>query len=275
VKIDNVPAARPQAGLNQADVIFEELVEGGLSRFLAVYDSTPAETIGPVRSARPVDGALLRALNGGIFAYSGAAIGEIAPAKAYSTALLLSDDNDPRPFHRDKHRPAPSNLFTSTAALIAEAGRLSPTENAPGQLFTFGPLTPSATAASEASVHIGAFATATWTWNGQQWLRAQQGTPDILTDGAQASADNVLVLRVQVAHSGIIDAAGNEDPFVLAYGAGSAVLLRDGHVITGRWVRPRVDTPFQFTDGNGAGLTFTPGRTWVELVPTTGSINVN
>ena len=88
VKIDNAPAARPQSGLNHADLVFECLVEGGMSRFLAVYQSQDAALLGPIRSARPVDGALLRALHGGIFAYSGAAPGEIAPARAYSTAFL-------------------------------------------------------------------------------------------------------------------------------------------------------------------------------------------
>jgi len=274
IKIDNIGFARPQAGLNQADVVFEVLVEGGLSRFLAVYNSTPSPSVGPVRSARPVDGALLRALNGGIFGYSGAATGEIAPAKAYSTALLISAEADPGPFHRDLSRTAPYNLFTSTAALSAEAARLKAPERGAPALFSFGVLGSAAKPASRAAIGIGQYASAAWTWTGRGWLRAEDGSAHTLADGSQVSADNVLMLRVKVTHSGIVDAAGNEDPFVLAYGAGSAVLLRGGHQVTGHWSRPRVEAAYQFTDDRGVPLALTPGRTWVELVPPDGSITV-
>jgi hypothetical protein len=275
IKVDNVQFARPQAGLNQADVVFEVLVEGGLSRFLAVYNSTPAASVGPIRSARPVDGALLRALHGGIFGYSGAAYGEIAPAKAYSTALLISNDGDPGAFHRDGSRGAPSNVFTSTGTLLDEASRLGGPKGPAPALFGFGPLDAAATPASSAAVHIGAFADAHWAWNGQRWLRSEDGSAHLLTDGSQVSADNVLMLRVQVTHSGIIDAAGNEDPFVLAYGSGSVVLLRGGHQVTGHWSRPSIEAAYRFTDDRGAPLALAPGRTWVELIPPGGSTTVS
>jgi len=274
VKIDNVASARPQAGLNQADVVFEVLVEGGLSRFLAVFNSKPAPNIGPVRSVRPVDGALLRALHGGIFAYAGGVPAELAPAKAYSTAALLSTLTDEPPFHRDTSRAAPSNLFTSTEAINAEAARRRVKAGPAAELFGYGPLNTTARPATRAAIGIGSDANANWTWSGRSWLRAENGSAHRLADGSQVSADNVLMLRVKVTHSGIVDAAGNEDPFVLAYGADSAVLLRGGHQVTGHWSRPRVEAAYQFTDDRGAPLALTPGRTWVELVPPDGSITV-
>lgn len=272
VKIDNAPAARPQSGLNQADLVFECLVEGGLSRIMAVYQSQSAALIGPIRSARPVDGALLRALNGGIFAYSGAATGEIAPAKAYSTAFLLSNDADSGPFQRLSSRSAPENVYSSTAKLRAEAARLNVHPGTPNALFTYGAVPLGLPTARQISVVIGGASSALWVYNGSSYLRSEGGTPHLLADGQQVRATNVVVLRVQVTHSGITDAAGNEDPFVLAYGNGTVQFFRNGVVEDGHWSRPTVSDPYQFTSTSGGALTLSPGSTWIELVPAAGSV---
>jgi hypothetical protein len=124
IKVENTPPARPQAGLDAADVVTEELVEGGITRFFVTFQSHDSSLVGPVRSARPVDAALLRQLGGGLFAYAGAAQGEIAPVKAYSNAVLLSPDQAPGAYWRSASRPAPHNLYTSTARLYQAAARL-------------------------------------------------------------------------------------------------------------------------------------------------------
>jgi hypothetical protein len=271
VKIDNAPAARPQSGLDRADLVFECLVEGGLSRFLAVYQSQAADLVGPIRSARPVDGALLRALRGGIFAYSGAARGEIAPAQAYSTAYLLSNDNDPTPFFRLASRRAPQNVYASTNALRAEASRKAGALAAPPALFRYGPVPTGSAPAGGVRVTLGGQSNAAWKWNGSGYLRSEGGVPHLLAGGRQVKATNVVVLRVSVQHSGIIDAAGNEDPFVLAYGRGDAEFLRNGLVEHGSWSRPTVADPFRFLTPGGKPLTLAPGPTWIELVPLSGS----
>ena len=271
IKIDNAPSAWPQTGLNDADLVYEALVEGGMSRFLAVFNSHSAGPVGPVRSARPVDGALLRGLNGGIFGYSGAARGEIAPAQAYSNALLISNDADSRPFYREGSRRPPSNLFTTTDALRAEAARLGGAHGTPPEMFHYGPAAPGALATGQLSIVIGPAATAQWNWDGQQWLRGQDGAPHVLATGQRVSATNVVVLKVQVTHSGITDAAGNEDPFVLAYGSGDALVLSRGTVQAGHWSRPTVLNPLALTSADGTPLGLSPGRTWVELVPVSGS----
>ena len=273
VKIDNAPAARPQSGLNQADLVFECLVEGGMSRFLAVYQSQSAAEIGPIRSARPVDGALLRALHGGIFAYSGAADGEIAPAKAYSTSFLLSNDEDSTPFTRLGSRSAPENVYSSTARLRAEAARGSAHPGLPGALFSYGAAVARSPAARHVSVVIGGSASAAWAYDGASYVRSQDGSRHMLANGQRVRATNVVVLRVQVTHSGIIDAAGNEDPFVLAYGSGAAEVFRNGVVAHGRWSRPAVTDAFTFTSTAGGALTLFPGSSWVELVPESGSVS--
>ena len=272
VKIDNAPTAHPQSGLNQADLVFECLVEGGMTRFLAVYQSHNAVVVGPIRSARPVDGALLRALNGGIFAYSGAATGEIAPAKAYSTAFLISDDSNPGPFWRTTAAP-PENVYSSTAKLRAEAARKGAHPGLPSALFTYGPLVLGSSPARRVSVVVGRTVAASWVYNGASWLRSENGRAHLLADGQQVRTTNVVVLGVKVTRSGITDAAGNEDPFVLAYGSGAAQVFRNGIVEHGRWSRPSVTDAYTFTSTAGGALTLSPGPTWIELVPESGSVS--
>jgi hypothetical protein len=261
--------------LNAADLVFDCLVEGGLSRFFAVYQSQSAALVGPIRSARPVDGALLRALHGGIFAYSGAATGEIAPAKAYSTAFLLSNDADPAPFERLRSRSAPQNVYASTDALRAEAARRSGAIGGPTSLFSYGAAPAGSSPASSVSVVLGSASSAAWQRVGGWYLRSQDGGPHVLADGQRVRARNVVVLRVRVTGSGIRDAAGNEDPFVLAYGAGDAVFLRDGVAEHGTWSRRRVQDPYVFKALHGGRLTLAPGPTWIELVPTSGSVTLH
>jgi Protein of unknown function (DUF3048) C-terminal domain len=95
----------------------------------------------------------------------------------------------------------------------------------------------------------------------------------MLANGQQVRTTNVVVLRVKVTHSGITDAAGNEDPFVLAYGGGAAEVFRNGMVEHGRWSRPSVTDPFEFASTGGGALTLSPGPSWVELVPESGSVS--
>ena len=270
VKVDNAPAARPQSGLNQADVVFECLVEGGLSRFLAVFDSQSPSLVGPIRSARPVDAALLRALQGGIFAYSGAAEGEIAPVRASSQAFLLSRDRTPRPFFLRTGRSAPQNIYASIDDLRSEAGSAGSAQPAPLPLFTYGPPTTGATAVASAALVVGGQSTSQWTWQDGSWLRQEEGRPHLMADGAQVTANNVVVMHVRVTGSGIRDAAHNEDPYVLATGSGQAEILRDGVLQRGTWSRPTMASPYAFVSDTGQPMTLTPGRTWVELIPTSG-----
>jgi len=270
VKIDNAPAARPQSGLNKADLVFECLVEGGLSRFMAVFQSQGTDLVGPIRSARPVDAALLRALHGGIFAYSGAAQGEIAPVRAGSGAFLLSNDLSPGPFFRLRSRRAPQNVYATTSDLRAGALKLGASEPAPVPLFAYGPPASAHVASTAVSIVIGSQSSARWTYRDGQWLREENGRPHLLADGAQVSASNIVALHVSVRGSGIRDARGNEDPFVVATGSGTVEFLRDGVLQRGTWKRPKLSAPYVFRSINGQPMTLRPGRTWVELIPPTG-----
>jgi hypothetical protein len=266
IKIDNIDDARPQSGLNFADVVYDTLVEGGQTRLFAVFHSHDADAVGPIRSARPVDADLLRALNGGLFAYSGAAPGEIAPVIDHSTATLLSNDDGVGAFHRAKGHRAPHNVYASTADLYgagADAGDHSP---APPALFHFGAATGGQPNAG-ADVPMGQYTTAAWNWNPQlgQYERTQDGTEDTLEDGTRVTADNVLIMSVGVTGTGVFDVNGVEDPLPVVIGSGPCWLLRDGQLVQGTWSRSSVTDPTLFHDAAGHDLAFHTGRTWVEL----------
>jgi hypothetical protein len=267
VKIDNIGPALPQAGLNQADLVADILVEGGLTRLMATFQSQNAPLIGPIRSARPVDADLLRELNGGIFAYSGAAPGEIAPSKAHSTALLVSNDNDPRWFWRAADRAAPHNVFSSTQRLYQAGRTLRPALHGAPQLFTYDANPPVAPAAHAVSIPFSGLSSAGWTWNGSSYLRTQNGTLDRLVGGARVATTNVVILSVTWRPTNIIDDAGNADPYVIVTGSGRAWVLRNGKVIAGRWVRPSYRVPMRLVDPSGRTIALAPGRSWLELQP--------
>jgi hypothetical protein len=267
VKIDNVADAMPQAGLNRADLVADILVEGGLTRLMATFQSQDAPLIGPIRSARPVDADLLRELGGGIFAYSGAAPGEIAPSKAHSNALLVANDNDPQWFWRGTLHAAPHNVFSSTARLY-KAGRTSGRKlSAPPQLFTYGAAPRGARAAKSVSLEFSPNTSSGWTWTGSNYVRTQNGRPDVLSDGSRVNTTNIVVLSVTWRPTNIIDDAGNADPYVIVIGSGPAVVMRNGVAIVGHWVRPSYRVSMKILDAAGHPIPLQPGRTWLELQP--------
>jgi hypothetical protein len=266
IKVDNISNALPQVGLNNADIVTEALVEGGITRLFATFQSQDAAVVGPIRSARPVDADLLDQLGGGLFAYSGAAPGEIAPTEDHGHATLLSNDAGVPAFYRDHSRSAPHNVFASTADLYAagaEAGDHSPP---PPALYRFGGLT-GRPPATTVDIPMGQFTDVGWHWTGSLYERDQNGAPDVLDDGAPISAVNVLMMSVGIEGSGVFDVTGVQDPLVVVIGQGPAWLMRDGQLVEGTWTRPTTDAPTVFHDNAGGEMVMHPGRTWVELVP--------
>ncbi len=266
VKIDNVAGSFPQAGLDRADIVTVALVEGGLTRLFATFQSQGAPLVGPIRSARPVDADLLRELGGGVFAYSGAAAGEIAPVKAYSTATRVAFDDDPAPFHRRPGYRPPHDVFSDTAVLWrvgrAAGARWAP----PPALFAYAAAAPRGTPTHAVAMAYSSFSSDGWTWDGHRWLRTQNGSADAVTGGQRVSADNVVIMSVGTKGTGITDAAGNEDPWPVVIGSGDAWVLRDGVLVKGMWHRASVTSRTILTGPDGR-IALTPGRTWVELLP--------
>jgi hypothetical protein len=251
IKVDNVSGAWPQAGLNQADIVVDTPVEGGLTRLFAVYQSQGAPLVGPVRSARPVDGDLLRLLGGGYFAYSGANAGEIAPVQANSTAVLMSFDADNTLFIKRGDHASPHNVFATTDSLYARGSSIRPGAAAPHAIFTFSPTPATGPATSDLLLRFPS-ASAAWHWDGHQYVRTQDGHADMLMDGTQVTATNVLVMSVGLRDSGVRDSLHHAEPWPQTIGGGTCCLT----------------APLVLHDGNGQVIALAPGRTWVELAPT-------
>jgi hypothetical protein len=273
VKIDNAPKARPQSGLDHADVVFEEVVEGGVVRFMAVFHSNDADPLGPIRSVRPVDASLLNTLKG-YFAFSGGAPAFVDIVR-HSPATLISaeelGDNNGKPFRRRPGRPQPYNLYSSTQTLRSVG---KPLNEPPPRLFTYRaagqPLGGGASPARNVTVEMGRLTTANWFFadDSQSWARATNGTPHVVEGGQQLRFPNVVLQFVPYRDTAIHDTSGSVSPEAVIDGEGEAWLLSGPALVKGRWRRPTGNDLTVFTDASGVPMALQPGSTWVSLVPT-------
>jgi hypothetical protein len=266
VKIDNINPARPQAGIDHADLVFEELVEGGLTRLMAVFQCDAAGSVGPVRSARTSDADMLALLHGSVFGFSGANPGALPPIRAHGRSVLVSYDVYGSAFHRDGSRPAPHNVFSSTATILRAGLVHWRSLTAPKPLFSYGAVAPAARPVTSVSMSWPQ-ASASWHWSGKTWLRTQNGTADVLTDGARVSAANVIVMSIKIGSTGLRDVLGNASPLDETVGSGPVWIFRNGAMVTGTWHRASIGAPLRFVDATGAAIALQPGHTWVELLP--------
>ncbi|HLP23219.1 MAG TPA: DUF3048 domain-containing protein [Microbacteriaceae bacterium] len=264
-KVDNHEDARPQWALNQADLVFEELVEGGLTRYVAVWHSQLPEVIGPVRSIRPMDPDIISPL-GGIVAYSGGQTRFVAMMQAAPVVNVSADFNDEYYFRSDE-RDAPHNEMLNTAPVLAAHAELAP----PAAQFLYGtPAHIASQGGSPASRLDIAFSSASqraWEWDATslRWLRSQSDVADTVYGGERTSAVNVVVVRVR------IDWTYSPVPRTVMVDSGDAIVATAGMVLSARWSKASATDPIVLTDASGAPLRLLPGRTWVELVPVDGS----
>lgn len=279
VKVENSRQSRPQAGLEDADVVWEEMVEGGITRFNAVFNSAVPEVIGPVRSVRPMDAAISGPY-GGVIGFSGGIPAFVDKVRA-TGLLVVSHDLGSPGFYRTNDRRAPHNVFATGRELVGQATgehAAPPTEQLS---FADDVATASAVVAgTPASTISVAFPSAApgWIWDaastargpGGDWLRDESGLEQISVAGARLSADNVVVLRVQIGATGAVDPAGNPVPETILEGDGEALVASGGKVLAGRWAKGGATEPLRLTDAAGAPILMAPGNTWIELVPVSG-----
>jgi hypothetical protein len=255
VKIENSPDARPQSGLEVADVVYEEIVEGNITRFWAVFHTTAPESAGPIRSVRFMDPGIVSPL-GGVIAFSGGTPANVALIRATPT-VQVDENNAGDAFFRESTRYAPHNLYGVTARLWERGGEPVP----PRPLFTFlgrGETFPSTEGIDQFRVGFAAGYDPTYTWDPatRAWNRSYGAVPFMDASGNQVAPHNVIVQFVNYPR-------GAEGEVI---GEGEAWVFSDGKVIRGRWSKPDAVTPTAYTYGLGAPIPLTPGRTWVELV---------
>jgi hypothetical protein len=260
VKIENTPEALPQWGISQADVVYEEIVNGGITRLAAIFNSQAPTKVGPVRSVRPTDTQVVWPI-GGIFAFSGGAPYaidsiETAPVK------LIDEDAAGAAMFRDPDLEAPHNLFASAPALFAFEGTPTP----PPALFSYRAATakPVGAPVTKFVVPFPSIYPVTWTWDSAttSWDRTIFGQSDVTGTGQRESPKNVIVMYVNY-----VNGIGTENSYADLQGSGTAMVFSGGKEIVGTWSRgsSKADV-IQYETSSGATIRLTPGQTWVELL---------
>lgn len=268
IKIGNAGPERPQAGLDRADVTYEELVEGGATRFMAIFSTHDVDRIGPVRSARKVDPTLLAPMNA-LFGYSGGAPSTIRVLRSSSGFTDVGVDRASGAYHRDGGRKAPYNLYTSTQKLWS--GRSGAP---PGPQFTFLKQNDDpALGASEAATDV----TMSFADGGSQiryvydpatgrYTRMLGESPHT-AEGGELTYRNIVVQSVAISAGYSIDKAGYRTHDIATTGTGALVVIRGGKAIRGTWKRSANTEVPTFLDEAGKAIALAPGNTIVELLP--------
>jgi hypothetical protein len=257
VKIDNVPAARPQTGFNAADIVVEEIINDNYTRFAMIFQSGNSNPVGPIRSGRLQDVDLFTALDHPLFAWSG---GNVTVTRAIDGSELHNvGPNHAAVYFRSKDRKAPHNLYSNTDALFA----LTPVYNPPAkQQFAYRE--PDAPAAGTPSPGVAVTLDSInvrWDWDGSAGLykRTMEGKPHMDRAGGQVTTNNVVILEMQY-RPGI---SGSPDAQTI--GTGSVWVLTGGNAIHGTWTREDIHNPFSLTADDGTTIQLQPGRTFIEL----------
>ncbi|PZH13107.1 DUF3048 domain-containing protein, partial [Streptomyces sp. NTH33] len=261
VKIDNVVPARPQTGLDAADIVYAEQVEGGLSRLMAVYATKLPPVVGPVRSARESDLELLRQFDRPTLAFSGAQH-KLLPLIDKAPLSAETPDKHPGAYFRGSGRAAPHNLYLRPDRLLASA----PGADALTTGFRYGPAPAGGRPETSRTVRYPAARFAfTWSARLHGWQVSMDGRPAVTVDGRRMAPATVVVQHVRVRRSSLHDSLGNHTPYTETVGAGTAEVLRDGQVHDATWKRARAADGTEFTAADGAPVNFARGQVWVVL----------
>ena len=284
VKIDNHWNARPQSGIEQADAVYELLVEGGLTRFIALFHHSDSEYLGPIRSGRPTDPTLVKFL-GAPLQISGAQSWVSSLIAGYGVKLL--GDNGNTTF-RIGSRSAPHNLYGSTLLMRDVSDQRGyPDEGPPVPMFDFGEPAAGTPGAEEITLDWSDRPEVRWEWTGTEYVRFN-GTnphnyrtlpsepddtettttttePEVLEH--QIAIDTLVVLTATKYWASSASGAGSAVPALDTVGSGDAYVFYDGVVVEGSWARDSVDERFELTLEDGSPIVVPAGRLWISIFP--------
>ncbi|MGI8701347.1 MAG: DUF3048 domain-containing protein [Nocardioidaceae bacterium] len=262
VKVDNTSSAAPQLGLDGADMVVQELVEGGITRLAVFYYSSIPDRVGPVRSMRASDIGITEPANAFI----------VASGAAGKTMMLLNEAGINRitegaaGFYRSSTRYAPYNLMMHLPALAGHVNREWSPPTKP--YLPFGPasrFTGTIPVRHVTATFSGAH-TDDWLLEGSKWVR----TNSYALGGHDFAVDNILVLRVQVGDAGYLDPGGNPVPETFFYGSGDATLIHGDRAVRGTWHKDGTRGAVTLQSTDGKPITVPAGHTFIELVPANG-----
>ena len=262
VKIANTPEARPQSGLDVADVVYEEVVEGGITRFWAVFNSAAPTVLGPIRSVRFMDPKIVWPI-GGVIAYSGGTNDNVNLIRQ-APVVWTDENNAGDAFFRERTRFAPNNLYGDSVKLWDRGGEPKPARPlfnylGKGEVFAGEGIDQFRVGFQTGYDPTFSFDAATRTWKRSYGL-----APFMDASGNQVAPTNVIVQFIHYP-------AGAEGELI---GEGDAMIFSNNLLKRARWVKPNVETPTAFLDGFGQPVKLTPGRTMVELLPIGSAVDL-
>ena len=268
VKIDDTNAAHPQIGVESADVVYVEQVEGGLTRLAAIYTSKLPPLIGPIRSARISDIELLAQFGRVGFAYSGAQSKMRPVIAAANLENLSAERNPPSIYGKDPDRPGPVDMILKPDLLLerANANPKIRIETATASVFPFGDAPKGETNTAVAKVKWpSAKYELRWDSTNEKWLIYFNEKPNMAANGEHLYADTAIIQIVSITPSIYGDKFGEITPFSKTTGSGKAVMLRDGFSYQISWQRNLETDVTTWMSEDGGVANFKPGRTWIFL----------
>lgn len=264
-KLSNARKGRPQEGINDADMVMEVIVEGGVGRWLAFYQTRYPAIVGPLRSVREVDAKLIKPFDARILTSGGPRIVRDAVA---AVAVYEGDGTIPGYF-RQGWRPKVYDLMYDVSRLpdLGWSGT-------PAPVWTFDTARPTGgQPASQVTVNQSIANIGVWTYDPDSgtYLRSQGGRALNDVAGVRITADTIVVVYVEQIDTGRRDSVGSVVPDYIVAGSGQAVVIRDGRAYPGTWVRETTAEHLTLLDWSGQELPMRPGRTWVHITPESGS----
>ena len=267
VKIDDTVSARPQIGIDRADVVYIEQVEGGLTRLAAIFSSEIPQLIGPIRSARISDIDILAQYGTVVFAYSGAQ-SKLLPVIASSNVHDYgAQRQSPTIYTRDESRTSPTNMVLR-ADLLMEKVRSDEKVVALSKSmgWTFGDIDVEGIAISDAKISWPAASyDLKWSQTQSRWLISNNGVANMSASGLQHGPTTFLIQIVEISASDYGDKFGGVTPYSKTIGSGRGFILRDGQYFAATWSRPDELSGTKWTDAAGVDIPLARGQVWIAL----------
>jgi hypothetical protein len=263
IKVDNTAPAHPQYGVQSADIVYVEQVEGGETRLMAIFSSRLPDRVEPIRSARISDLHVLAQFGKPAFAFSGVQ-SKMKPHVAAASVFDVSD-NGQRPYLRDDVRPQPYNEYADPRKLLA----LAPQASGPRDIgFRFGPAPATGGRPMTTFTAQWPVETLRWDWDpaSGRYLSTHNSTPNTAAEGGRLGAATVVIQYCRTTRSEFHDFLGSYTPLIQTTGTGRATVLRGGTAYDCTWSRPEETSGTVFTTTTGERMTFAPGQVWVNLV---------
>ena len=263
VKIDDTNEAHPQVGIDKADLIYIEQVEGGLVRLAALFSSKLPDYIGPVRSARISDIDLLAQFGKVAFFYSGAQSKLYPVIKEANLFDIGAMHESPKIYTRDPDRIAPYDMVLYGPEVKKRIADLD-VATTKDFGFTFGDLVKKGRKISSVKLNWPA-ASYSANWNGKSWDLLHNGKADVTSDGIQISPSTFIIQTVVITDSEYQDKLGGVTPLSITVGEGTGWVLRDGFAIKAKWNRPDASSGTTWSDLDGNEIKMAAGQVWVAL----------